>query len=146
VLLRLASTRELNRRLMQQVDLFREVHSSPKGKRELEAVVCYLQEIGTEVTGEVTRQVLDCLMREHQTEELMRTVGQRLRAEGRVAGRMEGRAEGLAEAVLQVLADRGMRLDAESRQRILKCTNLATLKRWLKRALRAHSPSEVLEA
>jgi predicted transposase/invertase (TIGR01784 family) len=140
VLLRLASTRELNRRLTQQVDLFRDVYTSPQGERELEAVVHYLQERGTEVTGEVTRQVLSCLMREQRAEELMRTMGQRLRAEGRV----EGRAQGLAEGVLRILAARGVRMDDESRQRIQGCTDLATLDLWFERALHAHSISEVL--
>lgn len=140
VLLRLASTRELNGRLMQQVDLFREVYSSPQGDRELEAVVHYLQERGTKVTGEVTRQMLRCLMREQQAEERMWTIGQRLRAQGRA----EGRAEGLAEGMLKVLAARGVRLDDESRQRILECTNLAKLNLWFERALHANNVSEVL--
>lgn len=142
VLLRLASTRELNRRLMQQVDLFREVYTSPHGEKALEAVFHYLQERGTEVTGEVTRQVLRCLMREQQAEELMWTMGQRLRA----AGRAEGRAEGLAEGVLRVLTARGVRLDDESRQRILGCKKLATLDLWFERALHANSVSEVLNS
>jgi predicted transposase YdaD len=156
VLLRLASTQELNERLTQQVELFREVYTSPQGARELEAVVCYLRERGTEVTGEVTRQVLGCLMREQRVEELMWTVGQRLRAEGRREGRTEGRAEGRAEGlaagraeglaagVLRILATRGISLDDESRQRILDCTDLATLDRWFERALRANTLSEVL--
>ena len=148
VLLRLASTRELNRGLTQQVDLFKEVYTSPQGARELEAVVYYLWDRGTKVTGEVIRQVLRCVMREQQAEELMWTEGQRLRAEGRKQGRregrVEGRAEGRAEAVLRILAIRGVRLDDESRQRILGCTDLATLDGWLERALRANTLSEVL--
>ena len=96
VLLRLTSTRELNRRLMHQVDLFKEVYGSPQGRRELEAVVYYLRERGTKTTGKVTRQVLGYVMREQRVEELMWTEGQRLRAEGRRVGRVEGLAEGLA--------------------------------------------------
>ncbi|KFA92903.1 Rpn family recombination-promoting nuclease/putative transposase [Archangium violaceum] len=138
VLLRLASTRELNRRLMQQVDLFREVHASPAGEQELEAVVYYLRERGTRATGKVTRQVLACLMREQRVEELMWTEGQRLRA--------EGRREELAEVVLRLLTLRGLRVDKQSRQRILKCRSMATLNRWFERALRANSLSDVLEA
>jgi predicted transposase YdaD len=145
VLLRLASTRELNRRLMHQVELFREVYTSPQGESELEAVVYYLRECGTEVTGEVTRQVLGYVMQEQRVEELMWTVGQRLRAEGRKQGRVEGRAEGLAEGVLRILAARGVRLDDESRHRILRCTDPATLDRWFERALRANTLSKVLD-
>jgi predicted transposase YdaD len=153
VLLRLASSQELNGRLMQQVDLFRQVYASPQGDRDLEAVVHYLREHGTRVTGEVTRRVLDSVMQEQRVEELMWTVGQRLRAEGRKEGRVEGRAEGLAEGlakgradgVLRILAARGLRLDEKSRQRILRCRDLATLDRWFERALHAHSLSEVLD-
>jgi hypothetical protein len=147
VSLRLASTRELNGRLMQQVDLFREVYTSPQGAQELEAVVYYLYylwERGTEVTGEVTLQVLGCLMQEQRVEELMWTMGHRLRAEGRKQGRAEGRAKGLAEVVLRILAARELRLDDESHQRILKCTDPATLDRLLERALHAHTLSELL--
>jgi hypothetical protein len=96
VLLRLTSTRELNRRLMHQVDLFKEVYGSPQGRRELEAVIHYLRERGTKATGKVTRRVLGCVVREQRVEALMWTEGQRLRAEGRRQGREEGRAEGLA--------------------------------------------------
>jgi hypothetical protein len=137
VLLRLTSPQELNRRLPGQVDLFREVSASPQGEKELEAVVHYLQERGTEVTDEVTRQVLGYVMREQRVEALMQTVGQRLRA--------EGMAEGMAKGVLRILAARGVHLDDESRQRILGCTDLPTLDRWFERALHAHSLSEVLD-
>jgi predicted transposase YdaD len=145
VLLRLTSTRELNRRLMQQVDLFKEVYDSPQGRRELEAVVYYLQERGTKVTGEVTRQVLACLMREQRVEALMWTEGQRLRAEGRRVGRAEGLAEGLAKGVLRILTARGVRLDGKIRQRIRRCTDLATLELWFERALNARRLSDVLK-
>jgi predicted transposase YdaD len=85
------------------------------------------------------------VVKEQRVEELMWTVGQRLRAEGRKEGRVEGRAEGRADGVLRILAARGVRLDDESRQRILGCTDLATLDRWFDRALHAHSLSEVLD-
>ncbi|PTL82868.1 hypothetical protein DAT35_18070 [Vitiosangium sp. GDMCC 1.1324] len=96
------------------------------------------------MTGEVTQQVLGCLMREQRVEALMWTVGQRLRAEGRRKGLAEGRAEGLAEGILRILASRGVRVNDESRQRILGCTDLATLDLWFEQALRARSLSEVL--
>ncbi len=145
VLLRLASPRELNGRLMQQVDLFRHVYASPQGERDLEAVVHYLRERGTEVTGEVTQQMLACVMQAQRVEELMWTVGHRIRAEGRKQGRIEGRAEGRADGVLRILAARGVCMDDESRQRILGCTDLATLDRWFDRALHAHNLSDVLD-
>jgi len=144
VLLRLANPQALNGRLMQQVDLFRQVYASPHGERDLEAVVHYLRERGTEVTGEVTQQLLGSVMREQRVEALMWTVGQRLRAEGRKQGRKEGRIEGRADGVLRILAARGVRVDDASRQRILGCRDLTTLDRWFDRALHAHSLSDVL--
>jgi predicted transposase/invertase (TIGR01784 family) len=153
VLLRLTSSKELNGRLMQQVDLFKEVYALPQGEKELEAVVHYLRERGTEVTDGVTREVLGCVMQEQRVEELMRTVGQRLRAEGRAEGLAEGQARGLAEGqargradgVVRILVARGVRLDDESRQRILGCRDLTTLDRWFDRALHAHRLSDVLD-
>ncbi|WP_143195868.1 hypothetical protein [Archangium sp. Cb G35] len=75
-------------------------------------------------------------------EELMWTEGQRLRAEGR----MEGRRENQAKAVIRLLTLRGLRVDKQSRQRILKCRSMITLNRWFERALQANSISDVLEA
>ncbi|WP_198956044.1 hypothetical protein [Archangium sp. Cb G35] len=141
---------------MHQVDLFKKVYGSPQGRRELEAVIHYLRERGTKATGKVTRRVLGCVLREQRVEALMWTEGQRLRAEGRrqgreegrieglAKGRAEGRVEGLAEGVLRVLAARALYVDGESRERILGCTDLALLDRWLKRALRANHLSDVL--
>ena len=67
----------------------------------------------------------------------MWTEGQRLRA--------EGRREERAEVVLRLLALRGLRVDKQSRQRILKCRSMATLKVWFERAVRAKSVSDVME-
>jgi hypothetical protein len=78
----------------------------------------------------------------------MRSVGEKLIAQGvakgRTEGRAEGRAEGLAEGVLKILAARGVRVDARSRRRILRCTDGATLEHWFDRALHATRLSDVL--
>jgi hypothetical protein len=97
------------------------------------------------VTGEVTQQLLGYVMREQRVEALMWTVGHRLRAEGRKQGLAEGLAKGRADGVLRILAARGVRVDGESRKRIRRCKDLATLDRWFDRALQAHSLSEVLD-
>jgi hypothetical protein len=52
--------------------------------------------------------------------------------------------EGKAEAVLAVLAARGLTVGDEPRRRVLACTDLATLDRWLARAVVATAASEVL--
>jgi hypothetical protein len=46
----------------------------------------------------------------------------------------EGKAEGEAKGVLLVLESRGLTLSESDRERILGCTDTATLERWLQRA------------
>lgn len=64
-------------------------------------------------------------------------------------GRDEGLAKGLAKAraedILRILAVRRVKVDETARQRILSCTDLDTLGRWLDRAATATHISEVLE-
>ncbi|HSP77103.1 MAG TPA: transposase, partial [Myxococcaceae bacterium] len=95
-------------------------------------------EVGDEVTDAEVRGVLCSLMPQRRAEELMQTMGQRMKA--------EGRAEGRAEYVLRILAARGVRVDARSRRRILECTDLATLDRWFDRALSATRLSDLFGA
>jgi hypothetical protein len=68
-------------------------------------------------------------------------------AKGRAAGKAEGKAEGeaigLAEAVLGVFEARDVAVPAEVRQRIGACDDIDTLKRWLKRAVLASSPTDI---
>jgi hypothetical protein len=53
-------------------------------------------------------------------------------------------AEGEARAVLTVLEARGVAVPAEVRERILACTDLAQLDRWLHRASTATTVDDVL--
>jgi hypothetical protein len=129
-----------------------QVYATPTGAEDLEATVSYVRELGDESTDAVLRQVLSSLMPVRKAEELMQTVGQKLREEGRLQGRVEGkiegkiegRAEGLAEAVLKLLAARGIAVDGAARQRIMSCTELDLLDLWFSRALNATSLSDVL--
>jgi hypothetical protein len=59
-------------------------------------------------------------------------------------GRAEGEAKGKADAVLKILMRRGLTLSADQRRRIVACTDLATLERWLDRSLSASSVDELL--
>jgi flagellar biosynthesis/type III secretory pathway protein FliH len=52
-------------------------------------------------------------------------------AEGEAKGKTEGRAEGQAQAILRVLERRNVPVSAEQRERILTCSDLATLGAWL---------------
>lgn len=66
------------------------------------------------------------------------------RAEGEAKGRAEGRAEGKAEALLEILRVRGLAVTEAQRARVLGCTDLSVLARWLTRAVTASSADEVL--
>ncbi len=57
----------------------------------------------------------------------------------------KARVQGQAEAVLRVLTERSVTVDATARQRILSCTDLATLDLWLRRAITATHISQVLD-
>jgi hypothetical protein len=55
-------------------------------------------------------------------------------AEGKSEGKVEGRAEGKAEAIFIILSGRGMPISVETRSRILACTDVGQLDKWIQRA------------
>jgi hypothetical protein len=57
--------------------------------------------------------------------------------------RDEGRAERAAEDVLSVLAERGINVPEEARERITGCDDLEILHRWLLRAVTAPSVTDI---
>ena len=59
-------------------------------------------------------------------------------------GHKSGRAEGMAKAILAVLGARGLAVDEAFRARILGCSDVAVLARWLDRAVSAASAEEVV--
>lgn len=67
-----------------------------------------------------------------------------VRNRDRAEGKAEGRAEGKAEALLSILAARGLEPDKSARRRIVACSDLDTLERWLRRAIVATSVDEAL--
>jgi hypothetical protein len=52
-------------------------------------------------------------------------------------------AKGAARALLRMLERRGFAVSTEQRERVLACTDLATLDEWLDRAARAESTESV---
>ncbi|MFB6987214.1 hypothetical protein ACFC0C_11795 [Streptomyces sp. NPDC056178] len=58
-------------------------------------------------------------------------------------GRAEGRAEGIARGILLFLARAGVDVPDEARERIVGCTDLDVLSRWLLRAPAATSVEDV---
>ncbi len=59
-------------------------------------------------------------------------------------GKAEGTAEGEAKALLMFLRRRNLAMTGDQEQRILTCTDLATLDRWLDRAFAVASVDELL--
>jgi predicted transposase YdaD len=166
LVLRYGRTEELAERLRDWAMLFAQVHAAPNGFEELGAVVHYLLLVGDRAVKEVAVEMLNSVMGEQRTEELMRTYGEELIEYGRQKGQREGHAEGLAkgmargmakglaeglvaaraEDVLRILAVRGVLVPDEAQKRILSCTDLALLDQWFDRALKATQLSEVLDA
>jgi hypothetical protein len=67
------------------------------------------------------------------------------KAEGLAAGKAEGLAAGEAKAILAVLDARGLRVPTSVRQRIMTCSDLAQLDRWLARAVRVPKATALFE-
>jgi predicted transposase YdaD len=65
------------------------------------------------------------------------------RAEGKAEGKAEGRAEGEAKALLHILAARRLTPSEAQQARILACTDLPTLERWIERAVTAETTDAV---
>jgi flagellar biosynthesis/type III secretory pathway protein FliH len=96
--------------------------------------------------NEAARRTLEELMKsgkyEYQSEFARKYVAQGLE-KGRQEGRQEGIQEGELRALLEVLDSRGLTVDADSRQRILACTDPAQLKRWLRMVAKVESVHEL---
>ncbi|REG23601.1 hypothetical protein ATI61_11671 [Archangium gephyra] len=121
--------------------MFAQVHAAPDGAENLTVVVRYLLLVGDKRTRRTAGQVLHSVMDAQRAEELMRSYGEQLIERGR----RRGLKQGLAEGLLRILAARGLLMDEQARQRVLACTDVATLEKWLDRALTATTLSEVLE-
>lgn len=59
------------------------------------------------------------------------------------AGHAAGKADGEATAVLTVLDARGIAVSAEQKERILGCSDVALLERWLRKAVTVASADEL---
>ena len=148
--LRCSRSEELVQRLVEWTPLFAALLATPEGLERLHTLVKYLIRVGTKGAREATMDMLDSVVDSRSAEELMRTWGEELIEEGMAKGLAKGQAEGLAkgraEYVLRTLTVRGIHVDAQARQRILSCMDLATLDRWFDRALGATTLDDVLGA
>ncbi|QRK11374.1 Rpn family recombination-promoting nuclease/putative transposase [Archangium violaceum] len=145
LVLRYGRTDELARRLPDWVALFAQVQATHEGAEHLVVLIRYLLWVGDAAVHEATGRMLHSVLDEQRTEELMRSYGEELIERGRQQGREEGQTLGRAEYVLRILTARGLHVDEAARQRILTCTDLATLDRWFDRALNAATLSDVLD-
>ncbi len=142
-------TAELARLLPSWAPLFEQVYAAVNGLEELSAVFRYLLSVVDESAESVMVDMLKSVTGEQRAEELMPTLGEKIfergRQKGTEEGRRIGRAEGQAESVLRILASRGVHVDDKARQRIVACTDMATLDQWFDRALNATQLSDVLD-
>jgi predicted transposase YdaD len=66
-------------------------------------------------------------------------------ARGRAEGEAHGEARGEARGVIAVLEARGLAISDAARARILGCTDLATLDRWVRRAVTVGAVDELFD-
>jgi len=103
------------------------------------------------VLAAIARATLEALMEsgkwEYQTEFVKRIVREKAEAEarGEARGKAEGKARGKAEALLAILATRGFPVPDSVQQRILSCTDLELLDRWIRQTVVAGSLDEALK-
>lgn len=141
--LRYGRTEELTERLPEWMALFAQGQAAPDGTENLRMLIRYLLYVyvGDSTARRATARVLHSVVDAQRAEELMRSWGEELIERGM----RRGLARGRAEDVLRILAARGVHVTDEARQRILTCTDLATLDRWFDRSLNARTLSDVLD-
>ncbi|REG30799.1 putative transposase/invertase (TIGR01784 family) [Archangium gephyra] len=154
LVLRYGRTGELARKLPDWVVLFAQVYADAEGAEHLVVVIRYLLWVERNAAVHAAaRRVLHSVLDGQRAEDLMRTWAEEMLEQGvqkgLARGREEGREEGLirarAEYILRTLTARGVKVDETARQRILSCTDVATLDRWFDRSLNATALSDVLE-
>jgi hypothetical protein len=142
--------------------LFEAVVSSARSL-EKERFTFYV-DLAVSAFGEAARRALEAIMKsgtyEYQSEFVRRFVAQGLakgekqglqkglqqgRQEGRQEGQQEGLLEGEQRALLKVLEARGLKVEEAARRRLLECTELAQLERWLSKAVTVQSVEELFK-
>ncbi|HEX8441998.1 Rpn family recombination-promoting nuclease/putative transposase [Archangium sp.] len=143
--LRYGRTEELAQRLPDWTALFAQLQSTPDGSEHLVVVIRYLLWVGGKAAHEAAGRVLHSVLDAQRAEAVMMSYSEELIERGRQQGLAQGRLQGRAEAVLRILTARGVQVVEEAQQRILACTDVATLDRWFDRALNATRLSDVLD-
>lgn len=91
--------------------------------------------------SEAARKALEM---EPQIEKFFSEAHRRSYDQGKAKGEAKGKAKGKAEALLLFLRRRGMAITDDQQHRIVTCTDLATVDRWLDRAFSVTSVDELL--
>ncbi|HVG57942.1 MAG TPA: hypothetical protein VNA24_05265 [Hyalangium sp.] len=134
--------------------LFEAVVSTVRGLEEERGT--FYVDLALSAFGAAARSALEELMRssiyEYQSEFARKYVAQGLRQgreegreEGLQQGREEGHLEGERRALLKVLEARGLSVEGAARRRVLACTDLEQLERWLSRAVTVQSVQELFK-
>ncbi len=105
---------------------------------QVDAILCLVDRA---LRGHLERRVM-----EHRgyRSELFQGIFEKGAAEGRAEGRAAGTAEARAKDILVVLAARQIPVSDTLRERILRCTDLASLELWLRRAAIARTAAAVV--
>jgi hypothetical protein len=119
-------------------DLLRELVAAPNGVERLMRLLRYVALVNGQMKASDLKQTLSHVLEGHG-DEVMTTIAQEWIDEGRKLGVDEG----VARAVLRVLKKRGLGVRPEVEARVLACTDLAVLERWLDRAIDARSADDV---
>ncbi len=114
-----------------------------------ERAMLYFDLIGTSL-GDAARAAFEAIMAQGNYEFQSEFFKKRLmesqargEARGKAEGEARGKAEGEARGVLRVLAARGIAVSTEQEARILACRELATLDRWIEKAIAVASAEEL---
>ena len=126
--------------------LFEAVLSTARGLEEERST--FYVDLALSAVTEPARGALEELMKsnhyEYQSEFARRYVAQGLK-QGREEGREEGHMEGERQALLRVLEARGLTVEGAARERVLACTDLAQIERWLSQAVKVQSVQELFK-
>jgi hypothetical protein len=124
-------------------DAFQAMWHAPDGREALAAVFRYLALARGPVTlQDLTATVMGLV--DDEAREVVVTEAQREIERWLAQGEAKGRAAGRAEALVAIFAARGLTLSDDLRVRILGCTDIATLDRWIVRAAAASSARDAL--
>jgi hypothetical protein len=122
---------------------------SALGRFDQEHAAVYFQ-IVYNALREPMRRALEAVIMEQQSKAkatfppFAQQLIDRGKLEGQIEGELKGKIEGTRGVLLRLLARAGIELSEDERARVLACTDLATLDRWVDNVLGAKSAADVL--